>query len=170
MIQFEDLRTYQRQLALYVLSGAGAGGMTAAELCEQMGTASMQSGHPEECWRTLSAASVAGLLKAATEQGLVDRAADRRNTRYGRLEAVWQVTAAAGHPAMPIPCEQVRLGEAPAAALATTSDPLAGLSKAQLIAMVTVGDELSALTAKFMADVEAIKVRARNLLAQPEGR
>ncbi len=159
MINQEELRQYHRHATMYVLQSSQ--GMTAAEAHEAVTGLALAKGHPKEC-ASISPAGVAGILRTLQNEGAAVRGSARPNTRHGRSEPTWRLQA--GSP--PIQSPSAPGGRSGASAGASGGqDPLAHLSRDQLMAMILVGDELSAATARFQAEVEGIKDRARVILA-----
>lgn len=165
MISADALRDYHRQLALYCLDRADA--CTAGELVEQMGMASMGTGHPDECWRGLTTPMVSGLMRELDGQRLVERRDNKHNPRHGRMEAVWglRIGDTAAVRAMPAPpaTSATGLGAAPAPAAAAPAPHRAGgLTIAQKLALVNV--EFQEMQARQLAEWNAFQVRAARML------
>ncbi len=160
MINLEDLRNYHSSAVIHVLQAEP--GSTASELHEAITTMALAAGHPAEC-SAISPASVAGLLRTLVREGLVGQGEERKNPRYGRAEPTWAVTAHVPSTEFPSAPAGRRSGAGRGAF--AVGDPMAGLSREQLLATLLVGDELSAATARFQAEVEEIKNRARRVLA-----
>lgn len=157
MINQDELRQYHRHAAMYVLQSSQ--GMTAAEAHEAVTGLALANGHPKEC-ASISPAGVAGILRTLQNEGVAVQGGARQNTRQGRSEPTWRLAHGA-QPLLPPPAPVGRTGRG----AVPGQDPLAHLSREQLMAMILVGDELSAATARFQAEVEGIKDRARLLLA-----
>lgn len=159
MINQDELRQYHRQATMYVLQSSQS--MTAAEAHEAVTGLALAKGHPKEC-AAISPAGVAGVLRSLQNEGIAVRGPARQNTRHGRSEPTWRLEDGL-QMIQPPTAPGRRSGAAPANAAG--QDPLAHLSREQLMAMILVGDELSAATARFQAEVEGIKDRAKVILA-----
>lgn len=156
MINQEELRQYHRQATMYVLQSSD--GMTAAEAHEAVTGLALGKGHPKEC-ASISPAGVAGVLRTLQNEGCAVQGEARPNTRHGRNEPTWNLAPGLQPLAAPSAPGTKKAAAAPA------GDPLSHLSREQLLAMILVGDELSSATARFQAEVEGIKDRARQILA-----
>lgn len=161
MISADQLRGYHRHAILYVLSGAGA--MTAAEIHEAVTTHALTGGHPKEC-ASITPAAVAGILRSLQNEQLVVPARGRFNTRHGRTEPTWIADEGVNFAAPPS-APQPEARPAPARWVGGPYEPMQDLSREQLMAILLVGDELAGATARYMAEVEEIKTRARRMLA-----
>lgn len=162
----EALREYHRRLAMYCLSGADA--CTAAELVEQMGTASMAANHPEECWRGLTTPMISGLMRELDGQRQVERRENRHNSRHGRLEAVWGLRDAAGVQSMPAPpaTSGTAVGAAPAASPAPAPQSEVprprGLTHQQRLGLLQI--EFNEMQERMRTEWQAFQARAARVL------
>ncbi len=154
----DDLRQYHRQATLHVLQSSYP--MTAAEIHEAVTAMALASAHPKDC-ATVTPAGIAGILRTLQGEGLAAPKGTRRNTRHGRSEPTWSLIVSID----PVLAPRAPSQRQPARSGTAEADPMAGLSRGQLLAMLLVGDELSAATARFQAEVEGIKDRARRMLA-----
>lgn len=173
MINPDALRAYHRQLCLHIMQIGGA--QTAAEVHEAMTSASLSVGHPKQC-AEITPAAVAGLLRSLHGEQLVAQGEAKPNTRYGRHEPTWRPQPELEHmepvpfPTAPgtKPAKLAAPEPVPAqASVAPIGDP-SGLSREHAV-LLMVGDALSTATARFMADVEEIKKRARAMLMGGSG-
>lgn len=158
MISPDDLRQYHRQATIYVLQSNG--GMTAAEIHEAVTATALTCGHPKECG-SITPAGIAGVLRTLQNECLAVPRGGRRNTRHGRSEPTWAL--AEGIETVAQPSAPSR--RPPVSPSSGPYDPMAGLSREQLMAMLLVSDELSEATARFQAEVDVIRDRARRVLA-----
>ncbi|WP_243350856.1 hypothetical protein [Stenotrophomonas acidaminiphila] len=173
MINPDALRAYHRQLCLHIMQIGGA--QTAAEVHEAMTSASLSVGHPKQC-AEITPAAVAGLLRSLHGEQLVAQGASKPNSRYGRPEPTWRPQPELEH-MVPVPFPNApgtKPASAPATALsAPTGAPVAddpsALSREHAV-LLMVGDALSTATARFMAEVEEIKSRARAMLVNGSSR
>ena len=152
-----ELREYHRDLALACLSRS-PGPMTAAELAEVMGTLAQEEGHPRACWRSITGPMVAGIMKTLLAAGEVS-STPSFHARHGRDVALW-AKAQPGTWPFPLPPEDDEPEEAPAPA-----SPYDHLSREQLVALLGVHDELSALVARFQQELSEFTAGARTRLA-----
>lgn len=168
MITAEAMRDYHRRLALYCLAAAGA--CTAGELVEQMGTAALEAGHPEQCWRGLTAPMLAGLMRELDGQAVVARRENRHNPRHGRLEAVWGLRSSdeSSVRALPAPpaSSSIAVGTAPGATPTAAVPDLAprptGLSRKQKLGLLQI--EFQEMQARMLAEWHAFEARAARVL------
>lgn len=157
----EQIRQYRRDLALAVLSNQ-SGPISAAQVCQSMEALSRAELHPEACWRGLDAPEVAGILRSLEAQGQVEKEEGaHHNTRHGRPEPGWELAAPNGdYPVPPEPDLRPR-----AAAAQAPADEFSGLSRAELVALLTANNDLLLTVSKFLEDISAAKIRARQQLA-----
>lgn len=171
MINPDSLRAYHRQLCLHIMQVGGA--QTAAEVHEAMTSASLAVGHPKQC-AEITPAAVAGLLRSLQGEQLVTQGATKPNSRYGRPEPTWRPQPELEHMvSVPFPnapgTKPAPATSLPAPAGAPHAEDPSALSREQAV-LLMVGDALSTATARFMAEVEEIKSRARAMLVNGSGR
>lgn len=169
----DAIRGYRQGFVLAILR-RGHEAMTAGDIAETFATMALQEGHPEDYWRGATPASVAGHLRALEQAGEVAREGDRRNQRNGRPEPLWKPANGydnhhpfPDHPqaAGPQPTQRRNAAPEPAASMGSRTSPYEHLSKAQLLTLLSVHDEISAAAHRFLADIRDITVRGRRELA-----
>lgn len=164
-----DLRGYHRALLLYALHRATEPS-TAGELAEFMGTLAQSEGHPKPYWIDISAPSVHGYLRSLANEGEVIRVDERRNSRTGRPEPTW-TTAGPRDPdvKLPNPIEFEESDPAPAPSLEAPppadQDPYESMTRAQLLCVLRISDEVGGAVARLLRDLDDIRARAQRELA-----
>ena len=172
MIPVNELRAYLLELALYCLHTQPVA-MTAGDLTEAMGDASMGFGHPPEYFKTLTTPTVAGLLRTLKGQALVrQKGVTRANTRNGRQEPTFEIAGDINenYPPPTVKPAKASAGSSPSAmpleSQPAADDPYAGLTPEQLRALLRVGDELALAANDFQTRVSAIRSKAHLELAR----
>ncbi len=155
-----DVRAYQRQLLLHVLTLHGES--TAAEALEAMGNIALDQGAPRDAL-LVSTAAVSGLLRELHSDRLVGRGENRSDTRNGRLVATWSVTPAGRVEAQPVPgaagADVAEGGQAPGAAVLEERRPRSGLTVQQLMGLLTI--EFDAMLSQMEREHQQAQERAR---------
>ncbi len=147
----ESLKRYRREFVMSVL-GQTVGAMNAAEIAEVIQSQAMMAGHPKECWGSTDAATVAGVLKALADEGIVVRIGMVGTRSTYKLNG-----NDFEYPKVPTP--------------PTDDEDVAEfdydqLDKRQVRALLEVGDEVSALMAKFQAEMQQMREHIRARLAE----
>lgn len=155
-MELADIRSYQRQLALYCLGIHGES--TAAETLEAMGNTALEAGAPRRSM-PLSTAAVAGLLRELDADGLVRRCENRESGRDGRPVATWAATAAGHVPHAPLPPSGQQQLAIPDMAPAPAQRSRGGLTMPQLMSLLNV--EFDCMLEQMDREHQAAQQRAR---------
>lgn len=155
-----DVRSYQRQLLLHVLTMHGES--TAAEALEIMGNIAMDQGLPREAL-LVSTASAAGVLRELHSDRLVARGENRDDSRHGRMVATWSVTDAGRTEVRPVPgatgADAMHLGGAPGTQGMEERRPTGGLTMQQMMGLLTI--EFDAMLSQMDREHQQAQERAR---------
>ncbi|MCD9086221.1 hypothetical protein [Stenotrophomonas sp. SY1] len=159
-MELADVRVYQRQLLLHVLTHHGES--TAAEALELMGNIALDQGAPRDAI-LVSTAAVSGLLRELHSNLLVVRGENRGDTRNGRMVATWSVTDAGRIDTRPVPGavggNAVQVREAPAVQAVDERRSRGGLTLPQLMGLLTI--EFDAMLSEMDREHQQAQERAR---------
>ena len=159
-MELADVRLYQRQLLLHVLTLHGES--TAAEALEIMGNMALDKGVARDLL-LVSTAGVSGLLRELHSDRLVERGENRGDPRNGRMAPTWSVTDDGRADRCPVPgvasVELALVGERPTAPATEERLLRGGLTVKQLMGLLTI--EFDAMLVQMDHEHQQAQERAR---------
>lgn len=144
---------YMRQLAVAALVGEPG---TATEVAERMRLLAESHGHSPSILRQINAQSASGHLRALQLAGAVHAQRTKRSLRHGREEPVYGLADDYDGPrAMPMEPDDK-----------DEDDPLRGLSRSQVVALLNANELFAELAAKQLQQIHEVSGRARRILEE----
>jgi hypothetical protein len=160
----EEVKAYRRDLLFCGLSRMGAPS-TAAEVAEYVLSIAASEGHPREAFSALNPQMVAGILRGMEQAGTIQRGESRYDASKGRDQPRWCVVNRDPRYPVPVPPDSDAEPAPAPAARAEPRSPYEALSRAQMITLLQVHDDIAGAVSRLQADLDEIVRTARARLA-----